>query len=87
MAQLPRDRFASAAWRRYRHEMAHRRSATEEAERAGFDLSLIEANLSYSYEKRVLLHDQALALALEFERVGQQLRGDSQSTTPVPLRR
>lgn len=83
-----RDRFASAVWRRYLHNMVHRRSAaTEEAERAGFDLSLIEANLSYSYEKRVLLHDQALALALEFERVGRQLRGDSQSTTPVSLRR
>ncbi len=67
--------------------MVHRRSATEEAERAGFDLSLIEANLSYSYEKRVLLHDQALALALEFERVGRQLRGDPQSTTAVSLRR
>jgi len=62
-------------------------SAIEEAERAGFDLSLIEANLSYSYEKRILLHDQALALALEFERLGRQLRGDSQSTPAAPLRR
>jgi hypothetical protein len=50
-------------------------NAIEEAERAGFDLSLIDANLSYSYEKRVLLHDAALALALEMERVGRELRG------------
>jgi hypothetical protein len=50
-------------------------NAIEEAERAGFDMSLIDANLSYSYEKRVLLHDAALELALEFERIGRQLRG------------
>lgn len=67
--------------------MTTRPSAVDEAERAGFDLSLIEANLSYSYEKRVLLHDRALALALEFERAGRQLRGDSQSAAPTPLRR
>jgi hypothetical protein len=49
----------------------------DEAERAGFDSSLIDANLSYSYEKRVLLHDAALELALEFERAGRQLRDDT----------
>jgi len=54
--------------------------AIEEAERAGFDSSLIDANLSYSYEKRVLLHDAALTLALEMERIGRQLRGDPQPT-------
>jgi hypothetical protein len=35
-------------------------NAIEEAERAGFDMGLIDANLSYSYEKRMLLHDAAL---------------------------
>ena len=60
-------------------------SAAEAAERAGFDLSLIDANLSYSYDQRVLLHDGALALALEMERVGRELRGDAQSTTPASL--
>jgi hypothetical protein len=59
----------------------------EDARRAGFDLSLIEANLSYSYDKRALLHDAALALALEMEKIGRQLRGDTQSTSPAPLRR
>lgn len=43
--------------------MSQHVDAVQEAERAGFDLSLIEANLSYSYEKRVLLHDAALELA------------------------
>jgi hypothetical protein len=47
-------------------------NAIEEAERAGFDSSLIDANLSYSYE-----HDAALELALEFERVGRQLRDNT----------
>ena len=56
-------------------------SAIEQAERAGFDSTLIDANLSYSYEKRVLLHDAALALALEMEAAGRKLRGEPQSIT------
>ena len=40
--------------------MPTRPSAIEEVERAGFDLSLIDVNLSYSYEKRILLHDHAV---------------------------
>jgi hypothetical protein len=60
-------------------------SAIEEAERAGIDLSLIEANLSYSYEKRVLLHDAALALALEFEKAGRRFRGDPGPTTSASV--
>jgi hypothetical protein len=60
-------------------------NAIEEAERAGFDSSLIDANLSYSYEKRVLLHDAALELALEIERAGQQLRGNTQPTATTPV--
>lgn len=62
-------------------------SAIEEAERAGVDMSLIDANLSYSYEKRVLLHDAALDLALELERVGREIRGESQSTDSEAVRR
>lgn len=61
-------------------------SAIEEAERAGFDLSLIDANLSYSYEKRVLLHDAALELALEIERIGRELREAAKPTDSDPLR-
>ena len=61
-------------------------NAIEEAERAGFDMGLIDANLSYSYEKRVLLHDAALEMALEFERIGRQLRGATQPTASDALR-
>jgi hypothetical protein len=62
-------------------------TAVEEAERAGFDMSLIDANLSYSYEKRVLLNDAALDLALELERIGRELRGLTESTDSDTLRR
>lgn len=61
-------------------------NAVEEAERAGFDMSLLDANLSYSYEKRVLLHDAALELALELERIGRQLRGATQQADSDALR-
>jgi hypothetical protein len=67
--------------------MSRRTSAAADAARAGFDLSLIDANLSYSYEKRLLLHDYALEAALEFERAGRELRGETQPASPVPLRR
>lgn len=53
-------------------------TAAEEAARAGFDLSLIELSLSYSYDKRAEQHQAALELALELERVGRELRGAAQ---------
>lgn len=40
-------------------------SPIEEAECAGFDLSLIDESLSRSYENRALYHQAALNLALE----------------------
>jgi hypothetical protein len=49
-------------------------TACEEAERAGFDLSLIEESLGYTYEQRALFHQAALDLALELERAGRGLR-------------
>jgi hypothetical protein len=45
-------------------------TAIEDAEKAGFDLSLMDASLSYSYEKRAIQHQEALNLALELERAG-----------------
>jgi hypothetical protein len=48
-------------------------NAIEDAERAGFDMRLIDANLSYSYEQRVSHHDEALNLILELERAGYQV--------------
>ena len=59
----------------------------EEAQQAGFDLSLIEESLSYSYEQRALHHQAALNLAIEMEKAGRQLRERTQSTTSASLRR
>lgn len=39
-------------------------SAWEEAERAGFDMSLIEHDLTLSVWKRIRAHSRALAMAL-----------------------
>ena len=59
--------------------MATDSKATEVARQAGFDPSLNDASLSYSYEKRALQHQAALDLALELERIGRELRGEPQS--------
>jgi hypothetical protein len=50
-------------------------TAVEEAARAGFDLSLVELSLGYSYDKRAEQHQAALELALELQRIGRELRG------------
>lgn len=57
----------------------------EEAERAGIDLSLIEASLSYSYDKRAHQHQAALELVLELERAGRQLRDAAQPSDRTPV--
>jgi hypothetical protein len=62
-------------------------SAISEAERAGIDLSLIDVNLSYSYEQRAIQHQEALNLALELERVGRELRERNQSFVKALVRR
>ncbi len=59
----------------------------EDAIRAGFDLSLIEEGLGYSYEKRLLQHQAALDLVLEMERAGRALRERAESTAAESLRR
>jgi hypothetical protein len=43
--------------------------AIEEAERAGFDLSLVDESLRLTHEERARQHDQALALVLEFDAI------------------
>lgn len=48
-------------------------SASEEAELAGFDLTLIDESLRCSYEQRAIQHQAALELALEIEAAGQRL--------------
>jgi hypothetical protein len=49
--------------------MTEQSKAIEEAERAGFDLSLVDENLALSPAERTRRHDQALALVLEFDRI------------------
>jgi hypothetical protein len=43
-------------------------SATEIAERSGFDVSLIRVSLGYRYDQRAIQHQAALAFMLEMER-------------------
>jgi hypothetical protein len=62
-------------------------NAIDEARLAGFDLTLVDESLRCSYEQRVRQHQAALALALEMEKIGQQLRERTQSTAAAPLRR
>jgi hypothetical protein len=62
-------------------------SAIEDAQLAGFDLSLVDESLRCSFEERALQHQSALELALELEKIGQQLRDRTQSTAAAPVRR
>lgn len=61
--------------------------AVAEAERVGFDISLIEESLSYSYEQRAVHHQEALNLAQEMEEAGRKLRERDQSTATAFVRR
>lgn len=60
-------------------------TAIQEAEQAGFDLSLVDESLRCSPEQRALQHQMALELALELEKRGQQLRDRTQSTSAASL--
>jgi hypothetical protein len=72
---------------RYGEPMAGLPGAVEEAERAGFDLSLVEDSLRLSYDQRAIQHQQALNLALELERAGRELRERSESANSATVRR
>ena len=63
------------------------RTASESAELAGFDMSLVEESLRCTYEQRAQQHQAALDLALEMERIGQQLRDRPESTSSSPSQR
>jgi hypothetical protein len=65
--------------------MANQRDAIEEAEKAGFDLSLVEASLALTHEERARQHDQALALVLEFDRIRRER--DAKLESPVAAAR
>jgi hypothetical protein len=53
-------------------------NAIQEAESAGFDITLVEENLRCSPEQRAIQHQQALSLALELERAGKEHRERAQ---------
>jgi hypothetical protein len=55
-------------------------AAIEDAVRAGFDLSLVDASLRLTPEERAKQHDQAHSLVLEFERIRQERSEKPQST-------
>ena len=52
-------------------EQAH--AAIAEAERAGFDLSLVDSNLALSVEERLLRHDAALEFKLALRAAGEAM--------------
>ena len=62
-------------------------TATEIAEAAGFDMSLVRESLRLSYEQRAIQHQAALDLMLEMERAGQRLRDVAQSADPATRQR
>lgn len=62
-------------------------TATEIAESAGFDMSLVRESLGLSYEQRAIQHQAALDLMLEMERAGQRLRDTAQPADPATQRR
>lgn len=67
--------------------MAFVMTAVEQAQLAGFDMSLVEESLRCSYQQRALQHQAALELALELAAIGQRLRDRAQQTVPAPVRR
>jgi len=59
-------------------------NAIEEAESAGFDMSLVDQNLTYSHEQRALNHQAALNFVLELQKAGRRLRGRHQQADSTP---
>lgn len=54
--------------------------AIEDAERAGFDLTLVDESLRLTHEERARQHDQALALVLEFDRIRDEQNAKLESS-------
>ena len=56
--------------------------AIAEAEKAGFDLSLVDSNLRLSVEERLLRHDAALELVLELRAAGAAMYAQAAPAAP-----
>ena len=53
------------------------------AEKAGFDINLIDCNLALTPEDRLLRHDSALELAQALRKAGELSRAQSSSFAPT----
>ena len=58
--------------------------AAANAERAGFDLNLIELNLNLTHAERIDRHEQALALVLEFDRIRRARNAEPERSPVAP---
>ena len=65
-------------------EMSSDDKAIEEAERAGFDLSLLESNLELTHEERLLRHDGALELVQAMREAGRALYAQTPLDSAAP---
>ena len=64
----------------YDFHVAHTPDPWEQAEKFGIDTSLVAANLTLSYEKRIERHERALELVREMLKAREKLYG-----TDTPL--
>jgi hypothetical protein len=74
---------ATSSHLRLPHVESMGKSAIEEAEKAGFDLTLVDASLMLTPEQRAKQHDQALSLVLEFDRIRKERSEQPQPITPA----
>ena len=58
------------------HQQQQTRTAWEEAEAEGMDMSLIECNLRRTVWERMVTHDRALSFALELRQAMQRRKFD-----------
>jgi hypothetical protein len=56
----------------------------QQAEEAGFDLSLVDESLRLTPEQRLLQHQAALELVLAMERAGMELRERTTQLAAAP---
>ena len=63
-------------------EEAH--AAIAEAERVGFDLSLVDSNLALSVEERLLRHDAALEFKLALRAAGEAMYAQAAHSAATP---
>jgi pheromone shutdown protein TraB len=59
-------------------------AAIEEAEKAGFDLSLVDSNLTLSIEERLLRHDAALEFKLTLHAAGEAMYAQAAHAAATP---